>query len=81
MRISRQGKVEALESWDIIRGLTSGRTFPVTKAGKFALIPRLSRANDQAIVIPGLDIPLITRVDGSRRLLLGEAYVEGIIDR
>ncbi|KAK0619591.1 heterokaryon incompatibility protein-domain-containing protein [Immersiella caudata] len=80
--LSDPDAVGAADLWDTIDLYASGRVFAVTVEGKFALLPQVSQPGDEICIIRGLDVPVVTRLsgDGASHILLGEAYVNGIMD-
>jgi hypothetical protein len=56
------------------------RRFFVTEQGYMGLSFPETRVGDIVCVFPGLEVPFIVRPDGEYYLLVGEAYVQGLMD-
>lgn len=62
-----------------------GRSFFVTKAGRFGLGSRNTKAGDKVAVVLGSGVPFVLRrcvdgeVDSHAWRLVGECYVEGVM--
>ncbi|KAK1750896.1 heterokaryon incompatibility protein-domain-containing protein [Echria macrotheca] len=73
------GSTSVLMYLRLLAGKCYGRVFAVTEMGRYCLVPRLARPGDEVCVIRGIDVPFITRTDGTRRVLIEEAYVHGLM--
>ena len=64
-----------------LRAALTMRRFAVTGRGYFALAPRGARVGDQLVVLRHAAVPFVVRRagEGSGYVLLGEAYVHGIM--
>jgi hypothetical protein len=61
--------------------LTAGRKFAVTRDGRLAWCPVKSQAGDVIAVLNGGTVPFVLRPnDGGRYSVVGDAYVQGIMD-
>jgi hypothetical protein len=67
------------ESARLLSCCTSRRFF-VTEQGYMGLSFPETRVGDRVCVFPGLEVPFIVRPDGDYYLLVGEAYVQGLMD-
>jgi Heterokaryon incompatibility protein (HET) len=65
----------------VLRTFCHGRKFFVTEKGYLGLGPRAMKEGDFAVIIGGLQVPMVLRVkeDGCFQIL-GEAYVHGFMD-
>jgi hypothetical protein len=51
-----------------------------TTDGRIGMVPQSSRPGDQVWIIFGCSVPVVVRVSGERKELVGECYVDGIMD-
>ncbi|KAK4209842.1 heterokaryon incompatibility protein-domain-containing protein [Rhypophila decipiens] len=65
--------------WRELSSACTGRSFAVTERGRYCLVPQIARPGDQICVVRRLDVPVLMRVEATRRALLGEAYVCGLM--
>lgn len=65
--------------WQRMSRIAYGRSFAVSEKGRYCLVPKIAQPGDQICVVHGLDVPLVMRLSGSQRKLLGEAYVYGLM--
>jgi len=56
------------------------RRFFLTKQGYMGLSFPETRVGDLVCIFPGLEVPFLVRPDGEYYLLVGEAYVQGLMD-
>jgi hypothetical protein len=61
-------------------GPTRGRVMFATTTGYLGLVPHGTREGDVIMVIRGADVPYVLRPQGEAYELIGEAYVQGIMD-
>lgn len=61
-------------------GPTRGRTLFVSATGHVGLAPHGVREGDLIFIVLGSDVPFVLRQNGEAYELLGEAYVQGIMD-
>ncbi|KAK3381902.1 heterokaryon incompatibility protein-domain-containing protein [Podospora didyma] len=66
---------------DAVTRAVTGRRFFLTKKGRMGLGPGDAQLNDKIVVLKGCSVPLIMRaVEGGGAVLIGEAYVSGIMN-
>ena len=51
-----------------------------TTDGRIGMVPQSSRPGDQVWIVFGCSVPVVVRVSGERKELVGECYVDGIMD-
>ncbi|KAH8646668.1 heterokaryon incompatibility protein-domain-containing protein [Xylariales sp. PMI_506] len=78
------GSLEQVHSfWMAMVGGCEGRTFIITRGGRFGLAPRVSQPGDVCCVVQGSKVPFIMRpanIRGAQGLrFIGESYVRGIM--
>ncbi|KAI1847110.1 hypothetical protein JX266_006985 [Neoarthrinium moseri] len=64
----------------LVRNFCFHRSFYVTSTGRMGLGPSDTRVGDIVCVIPGGDVPYVIRQNGSQWCLVGESYVQGLMD-
>ncbi|KAM7218996.1 hypothetical protein V8F06_005588 [Rhypophila decipiens] len=65
--------------WRELSSACTGRSFAMTERGRYCLVPQIARPGDHICVVRRLDVPVLMRVEATRRALLGEAYVCGLM--
>ena len=56
------------------------RRICTTRKGRVASIPQAARAGDKILVVRGVSMPFVFRTHGEKYRLVGNAYVNGIMD-
>ncbi|KAM7187873.1 Heterokaryon incompatibility protein (HET) domain containing protein [Rhypophila sp. PSN 637] len=65
--------------WRELSSACAGRSFAMTERGRYCLVPQIARPGDQICVVRRLDVPVLMRAEATRRALLGEIYVYGLM--
>ncbi|KAL9133452.1 MAG: hypothetical protein Q9175_005369 [Cornicularia normoerica] len=70
------GMKRKLQPWDYLQAIQNipGRTFFVTQGGRMGLAPQTTHMYDKICVLPGFEVPLVLRPEGSEFRLVGECY-------
>ena len=77
---SNQGLSRRTQNFsDAVTRAVMGRRFFITRKGRLGLGPREIRIGDKVVILKGCYMPLVLRADGEFRILVGEAYVSGIM--
>lgn len=65
-----------LQPWDYLQAIQNipGRTFFVTQGGRMGLAPHATHMYDKICVLPGFEVPLVLRPEGSEFRIVGECY-------
>jgi len=66
--------------WIVWRYLYLHRRMFLTEKGYLGVGPTAVKAGDEVVIVPGAAVPFVLRKHGNIRLLVGEAYVHGIMD-
>jgi hypothetical protein len=74
-----KAKAPSTESVKRPMGVLTNRRFARSSKGYYTLVPARAQAGDTIVLIKGADLPLIIREVDSGWVLLGEAYVHGIM--
>ncbi|KAH7379332.1 hypothetical protein DE146DRAFT_761521 [Phaeosphaeria sp. MPI-PUGE-AT-0046c] len=70
---------QGLESVELVQ-YALGRRFFITKSGHFGLAPPAAEKGDKVALLQGVDVPFILRKQGRGFELIGEAYVDGLMN-
>lgn len=74
-------KMNAAETFQMQAETTcSKRSFAITEKGRIALVPHLAANDDVVVLIYGASVPYLVRRTGHGFLLLGDAYVHGVMN-
>lgn len=65
---------------DAVTRAVMGRRFFITRKGRLGLAPPVIQLKDRIVILKGCCVPLILRAVGDSSVLIGEAYVSGIMD-
>ncbi len=58
----------------------NGRRFMVTQAGRMGLIPKHAKEGDVVAILIGCRVPIILRSVAGYYSVIGDAYVQGMMD-
>jgi hypothetical protein len=56
------------------------RRVGLTKENWFCLVPAMSKVDDEIVILEGLDRPMVTRKVANYQELIGECYIDGIME-
>lgn len=70
---------QGLENAELIQ-YALGRRFVITKSGHFGLAPPAAEVGDKIALIQGADVPFVIRKTQNAFELVGEAYIDGMMD-
>ncbi|KAH9828454.1 heterokaryon incompatibility protein 6, OR allele-like [Teratosphaeria destructans] len=63
----------------LVLGPTRGRVLFASSTGFLGLVPHGTREGDVIVIVRGVDVPYVLRPQGEAYELIGEAYVEGVM--
>ena len=74
------GKMNAVQTYQMQAGTTTvGRGFSTTRTGYIGLVPPCAQVGDLVVVIFGATVPYVVRRVQSGYLLVGDAFVHGLM--
>lgn len=59
--------------------IVQGRRFAISDVGYMVLVPGCADIGDYICILPGCNVPYVLREEGDAHLLVGDAYVHGIM--
>ena len=74
-----QDRMAAMNTYWTNMSFCLNRRVLVTDANSIALGPKLTRAGDEVVIFYGGNVPFVLRPDGEQYRLVGECYVQGVM--